>query len=183
MQSYLTDEQLAKIIGCATPKQLEEIRLKIISCLDIANKNMPQAVGSYKVPRVTFDLRGVVAGRANGELIRLNPDLLHDHYEEMINQVIPHEVAHVIEYQKYGYGGHKENWVRIMHMLGVPANRTHNMPAKKARVHPRPYQYRCDCRVHKVTKLIHRRIQNGQWRTCTRCRGIINKDTFLGEGV
>jgi len=76
---------------------------------------------TLKYPEINFKLKGEFAGRAYGErwLIKYNYLLLKLNFQDFIDNTIPHEVAHLVEYAMYGKTGHKETWKNIMKDLGV----------------------------------------------------------------
>lgn len=49
----------------------------------------------FPTPRLTFDLRGTIAGQSVGtDLIRLNMGFVAKESDDMLSQTVPHEVAH-----------------------------------------------------------------------------------------
>jgi SprT protein len=81
-------------------------------------------------PRVKFELRGTVAGRAyySKNLIQFNPILLDENPEHFVKQTVGHEVAHLAAFVKHGgqIRPHGSEWSRVMWALGLPAKRCHN---------------------------------------------------------
>jgi SprT protein len=107
----------------------------------------------------------------------LNIELLHRHYDEMLHQVLPHEIAHCVVWRKYSgrVKSHGQEWAQVMVAFGLKPMRTHMMPTTKARHHPRPHRYACiNCNhIFKVTNNIHRKMENGQIRYCSRCKSRV----------
>jgi SprT protein len=138
-----------------------------------------------RAPEIKYDLRGHVAGYAiGGHTIRINVELLYtDHYDDMINSTVPHEVCHIAAAQMYPYMrvGHGREWKELMWLIGLPATRCHNyetVAARKRQRMPRPYVYECDCRQHALTAIRHKRVLAGYRYHCTYCRGELE---FIGE--
>lgn len=81
-------------------------------------------------PRITFHLRGTVAGYAHYKenRINFNPILLDQNPEDFIQQTVGHEVAHLGAFVKYGgrIQPHGPEWARVMFYLGLPPKRCHN---------------------------------------------------------
>jgi SprT protein len=181
----LDPRDIVTLLGIVTRKQKVEIDDKIAECLEIANKNFPLSnvepghvsPESYNWPEVAFDLKGRVAGQAWGDSkIRLNIHLLHEFYDRLLNQTLPHEIAHCVVARRWpNASAHGYEWAQVMRAFDVPPNRTHNMPTKAARHHPRPHRYACiKCgKTFNVTNNIHRKMENGQIRYCSRCKSRI----------
>lgn len=137
------------------------------------------------MPKFEYDLTGTTAGQAWGkDKIRLNLKALQSDnpqiVEHMYKVTIPHEICHSVEYQLYGRMGHGNGWKFLMNLLGLPANRTHALPLEKARVHKKPYVYRCACRTINLSKTRHDRAQRGRAYICTLCNQQL---WFTGEVI
>ena len=75
----------------------------------LAQEWVDKASAAYDRPfpqiRVSLDLKGTCAGKAYHweARIKLNRFLLRQNPEEMVNQTLPHEVAHVIAHIQYPF--------------------------------------------------------------------------------
>lgn len=130
----LPPELIAKLTGEATAAQKLAVTNKMNDCFAILRAKFPQ----YHLvePKITYDLKGAVAGRAyGGSRIELNIDLLNSkHYDDILERTLPHEIAHIVTYQIWikqgGYTRackpHGRQWQYIMNCLGLAANRCHN---------------------------------------------------------
>ncbi len=53
------------------------------------------------------------------------------HFDTMIDVILPHEIAHQVDYNLFGESekrcGHGKNWKMIMLAYGLPANPYHSM--------------------------------------------------------
>ena len=89
-------------------------------------------------PRTVFDLRGATAGMAVTERsllgeaeqwIRIHPQLLARYPVRMIQQTIPHEVAHLVVdwYLPKATDAHGPEWMAVMVFFGRPPLLFHNM--------------------------------------------------------
>lgn len=141
------------------------------------------------VPVVHFDLKGTTAGQAfSHHRIRLNEGLMVDHWDDFINDTIPHEVAHCVVNFVFGAEvrltrrgkrqriSHGEKWKSVMRAFGVDANRTHDMDVSKVRQARRTktkYEYRCNCcgKSIPVGPKYHKDIQNGRPLSHKGCKG------------
>lgn len=157
-----------------------EIHQRVINKINECSEIVFQKTGQRIIPELSYKLRGTVAGRGgliNGKpTIILNPVLLAENVDKMINQTVPHEFAHVIQYtvfmNSYGNSGHGIIWQRVMGWLGVPAIRCHSYDVTNARVRKvTRHEFVCGCavRVHKVTTIRLNRMMAGTKYCCTYC--------------
>ena len=83
----------------------------------------------YPEPVLVYQQRGTSAGTAWLEKneIRLNPVLLLENQQAFIDEVVPHELAHLLVWKHFGrVAPHGKEWKWMMEsVLGVPALRTH----------------------------------------------------------
>jgi SprT protein len=84
---------------------------------------------------ISFDLRGRVGGWASAKgtprryAMRFNHDMLLREEKEMIDEVVPHEIAHIVCFMKPQLGrNHDYGWAHVCRQLGGTGNRTHDMP-------------------------------------------------------
>ena len=72
-----------------------QIEQQVTHCITIANRyfdiDMP-------LPKIRFNQRGKVAGSAwlHSWEVRFNPILMQDNFTEFLQQVVPHEIAHLV---------------------------------------------------------------------------------------
>ncbi len=69
--------------------------------------------------------------------IELSYELFAEHWQTYMREIIPHELAHQVDWDHYGKAGHGPTWKGIMQNLGLPPTRCHRMKnslheAKKA---------------------------------------------------
>ena len=83
---------------------------------------------------IRLDIRGYrVAGMAcrkgyTNFYLRFHPDAVEKHWDEMVSDVIPHEVAHTVCQMNPTLGkNHDQGWKRVCARLGGNAERTHDM--------------------------------------------------------
>ncbi len=120
--------------------------------------------------------RGTSAGTAWLEKneIRLNPVLLLENQREFIDEVVPHELAHLLVWQHFGrVAPHGKEWKWMMEsVLGVPARRTHRF--ELASVRQNTFPYRCRCQQHQLTVRRHNRVVRGEATyRCVRCGDLL----------
>lgn len=109
-------------------------------------------------------------------------ELAKNHAEDFISQTVPHEVAHWIDVERYGYERtrtgryvhHGRTWKYIMqHVYGLNPDRCHDydvsaVVTKKQERH----NYMCNCcgRVYKLSTTKHNRVLRGKVNySCSRC--------------
>lgn len=69
--------------------------------LQLANQHLGTA---YPEPKINYYQRGTSAGSAYLQTfeIRLNPVLLLENQQSFIDEVVPHELAHLLVYRQFG---------------------------------------------------------------------------------
>jgi len=90
---------------------------------------------SFETPKLECTLRGRTAGNAQGLSFKININLIHKDYDNMVDTV-KHEVAHLIEWKFSRKLSHSPRWKRYMRMIGGDPSRCHDMeipPARKTR--------------------------------------------------
>lgn len=128
---------------------------------------------NYPEPSVFYKQKGTIAGSAsfNRWEIQLNSTLLMENGQIFIDEVIPHELAHLITFRYFGkVAPHGHEWKHIMTtILGVPANRTHSFNIHS--VQSNTWLYHCQCQQHLLTIRRHNRVVQGKAEYRCRCCG------------
>ena len=109
---------------------------------------------NYPEPKLVYQQRGTSAGTAWLESyeIRLNPVLMMENQQAFIDEVVPHELAHLLVWKHFG----------------VPARRTHQFELESVRRNTFPY--RCQCQQHQLTVRRHNRVVRGEATyRCVKC--------------
>ncbi|MEC5317514.1 SprT family zinc-dependent metalloprotease [Brenneria populi subsp. brevivirga] len=130
----------------------------------------------YSEPTVSYQLRGSTAGTAwlQHWEIRLNPVLLQENRQAFIDEVVPHELAHLLVFARFGkVAPHGKEWRWMMEsVLQTPARRTHRFEV--ASVQGKTFPYQCGCRLHQLTVRRHNRVLRGETEyRCRHCGGIL----------
>ena len=126
----------------------------------------------YPEPKLVYQQRGTAAGTAWLESyeIRLNPVLMMENQQAFIEEVVPHELAHLLVWKHFGrVAPHGKEWKWMMEaVLGVPARRTHQFELESVRRNTFPY--RCQCQQHQLTVRRHNRVVRGEATyRCVKC--------------
>jgi SprT protein len=123
---------------------------------------------------IRFDLRGQVAGTASGRFgsytLRFNHDMLLRELEDMRDDTVPHEIAHLVCFARRELGAnHNRGWQRVCVALGGSGDRTHDLDVVYG--NGTTYEYVTD-RGHKIrlSERRHKAVQAG--RTLTYRKGL-----------
>lgn len=132
---------------------------------------------SFTMPEILFNQRGAIAGSARYATwqLRFQPQLLLAHFDTFQQQIIPHEVAHLVVHQVFGrVQPHGAQWRYVMsHIFFAPPHRTHNLTVQA--MQKRTFRYKCGCpEPHELTIRRHNRIckQQAVYR-CKRCGEVL----------
>lgn len=140
---------------------------KVKSCLRVAESRYRRP---FDYQAIHIDIRGRAAGQIRYErsrvkkslpLLRFNPYLLDRYQEVFVDEVVPHECAHLVAYAMHGMKikPHGVEWKAIMRDLyDCKPLVTHrfDMP-RKAR---NTFEYRCACSdtTHQLSVIRHNKI-------------------------
>ena len=154
--------------------------MKRVLLLKTKLKRIEEKANAYKKEYglsfvLLFDLGGAAAGQVTmykdanrPRTLRLNKAYIDNNYEDIIGQTLPHEVAHLLAWDKYGRAskGHGGAWKEMMAKLGVPAERTHKMDASAVYKNT----LYCDCTAHPVSTRMYNSVARGKGRRCRKCK-------------
>ncbi|MBW8190509.1 SprT family zinc-dependent metalloprotease [Neiella marina] len=125
----------------------------------------------FKTPDLVFDQRGTSAGsaRLQSQILRLNPVLLVAQPEVFVEQILPHELAHLLVHQLYGkVAPHGPQWQHMMTaVFDVVAERTHQLDVSD--LQGQQFLYRCGCQQHALTIRRHNKVLRGASYRCRLC--------------
>lgn len=114
---------------------------------------------------------GTVAGLAYPEtlMIELNAQLFLANKSVFLDEIIPHETAHILQFILYPEAKkpHGKEWKKIMKLLGVNPDTYHDMDMSE--IDNGYFRYTCGCKTHSLTKRLHKRTQEGQATQCVEC--------------
>lgn len=136
-------------------------------------------------PSMSFNQRGKVAGSAliKENTIRLNRKLFEHNEDYFLNQVIPHELAHLLVGQIFPFKvkPHGLEWQHIMvSIFKRPAEVTHKLDTSVLGI--KTYQYFCDCQTMELSSIRHNKvINNKQSYKCRRCKVVLRPLNSFGR--
>lgn len=147
---------------------------------------------NHPYPNISASLKITAAGRAifKTNTINYNLALYKNNKETFAQTTIPHEIAHLFEFYfllKKGivfskndtfvilpaYKGkilnHRSLWKTIMRSMGLNPSVGHSYSLKA--IHP--YVYKCACKEHPISQIIHTKILRGKPYRCKHCKTTI----------
>jgi SprT protein len=125
------------------------------------------------MPSVHFNQRGKIAGcaRLQKNELRFNPTLLKDNISLFLDEVVPHEVCHIVAFILYGrVRPHGKEWQSLMiDLFGLQPRTYHKMDVTK--VQGKQFEYKCECGPIELSIRRHNKVVRGQQKyICRKCR-------------
>jgi SprT protein len=133
-------------------------------------------------PSILFTQRGKIAGSAllQKNIIKLHPTLLAQNVDYYLDEVIAHELSHILVYQLFGqYKGilrrervkpHGLEWQTIMtEVFDLVPRVTHQLDVKA--ISMQSFEYECACQSVDLSLIRHNKVIRGkQVYYCKRCK-------------
>ena len=128
---------------------------------------------------------GMAHSNEKGMYIDINVGLVAHYLNDCVELVLPHELAHIIQYARGHSGGHGADWKEYCALLGGDSQRVSKKsypllkPAKKMR----QWKYACTLgETHVLSTVRHNKLQKNKI-TCYNVRGggSIYATGFIGE--
>ncbi|MBV7297821.1 SprT family zinc-dependent metalloprotease [Enterovibrio sp. NIFS-20-8] len=128
---------------------------------------------TFPHPQVLFNQRGKSAGTARLQTwqLRFNPVLLSENPQAFLNEVVPHEVSHLVVYERFGrVRPHGKEWQAVMsQVFGVTPKTTHSFDVSS--VQGKTFTYQCGCDEIPLSVRRHNKVQREQVKyVCRRCK-------------
>lgn len=177
-----------------TPTTVALMKQKVDECIQKARTKYGVTLADVDV---RFDIRGHrIAGQAGHRygtfFLRFHPVACEQHLQEMLDEVVPHEVAHLVCYESPMLGRkHNWGWKNVCIALGGTGSRTHTLnlggPTQSERLQKhldrRPFVYRdSQGTERKVTSQCHKAMQlKGKVYIYRDNRGRIDRSCFLRD--
>ena len=146
---------------------------KVEACYQIAEQHFDQ---TFPRPEIGFKLRGRSAGTAHLQLnkLRFNPVLLTENQQAFIDEVVPHEICHLLCFQLFGrVKPHGKEWQSLMRTLfSLVPRTTHAFDTSS--LSAAQIDYLCGCGPIKLSIRRHNKVRRGQTQyRCKRCQQIL----------
>ncbi|AWL11527.1 Protein SprT [Saliniradius amylolyticus] len=147
----------------------QQLHQRVEHCYCLAEQKLGR---SFPRPKVSLKQRGKAAGSARLQTneLRFNPVLLAENPQAFFDEVIPHEICHLLTWQLYGrVRPHGKEWRGLMgSVFGLTGKASHQMDVSSVR--GKTFAYSCDCGPVELTIRRHNKIQRGQARYyCKKC--------------
>lgn len=153
----------------------QQLLTKIELCYQMAESQLQRR---FPRPEVNFKLRGKSAGVAHLSLnkIRFNLQMLQENQQVFIDQVVPHEICHLLCHQLYGkVKPHGLEWQQLMRDLYQQEPRTTHSFNVQAKPQPR-FNYQCQCGVVALSIRRHNKVVRNQANyRCKRCMQVLKQ--------
>jgi SprT protein len=125
------------------------------------------------LPTISFDLRGTTAAYAwvAKNHIQLNAVLFPENEALFLQEIIPHELSHLLAYGRHGIGieAHGPEWRSIMCTLGVSPTVSYALDIERAMVQL-TVSYACTCQIHAITQRRHNEVVHSRGEKVLECR-------------
>lgn len=146
-------------------KFIAEVKEKLKKAIKQFNSNF-----SADDVSILFNLKGTRAATASFDEVNgvrffglnFNVFNLEHDYDEMLNVIVPHEIAHLICFDKQHFHPKHDNvWKETCLALGGTGERTHRMKTKKARI-TKKYVYMIKEHKFTISSLHHKKVQKDE---------------------
>ncbi|WP_163934203.1 SprT family zinc-dependent metalloprotease [Paraferrimonas sp. SM1919] len=155
-----------------TQEQILQIQTRIEICYQQAEQKLKR---TFIRPQLELNGRGRIAGSANLTLnkLRLNPILFKHNQDEFMQEVIPHEICHLLCYQLFGRTRpHGVQWRSLMQgIFNLPGRATHSMDL--APLQQKSFAYQCKCGPVSLTIRRHNKVLKGAQYLCRKCATVL----------
>jgi predicted SprT family Zn-dependent metalloprotease len=157
-------------------ERIQQVKAKVATLTQQAN-----TLYNVTLPAISirFDLKGSCVGWAGHRwgqyYMRFNTTMMTgESWEHVINDTVPHELAHIVCYFKPNLGhAHNTGWKRVCRALGGNGERCHNETVVYAKGRTYTYTTTAGHEVN-VSDRIHKRIQRGETYSYKHGKGQIH---------
>jgi len=166
----------------------ERLISQVNSCLSLAERHYQRP---FWYQEIKIDMRGRSAGqvvyrRRHGlAVVRFNPFLLKSYKQKYIDEVVPHECAHLIANTLYDgkIKPHGKEWQHVMTSLfDRPPKVTHSFEIEH--LSDVRFSYLCECagKVHRLSTIRHNKVTRGKAEyLCRNCKCRLKEEVLREE--
>ena len=134
---------------------------------------------NFRFPEINFNQRGKIAGcaRLQTNELRFNSILLCDNIDTFLEEVVPHEVCHLLAYTLFGkVRPHGDEWQSLMlKLFDLKGQTYHQMDVSK--VKGKSFNYQCECGPIELGIRRHNKVVKGkQTYICRKCRSPLKAE-------
>jgi len=136
--------------------------------LDVEWSHMKRSLGRAKIDRP--EMNRIVA-LSEPTFVKLGVEFIHNNFNVrrgLLEDVIRHEIAHLVEYEEFGQGGHGKTWKRVARRVGADPTRTTHIPEGVAKLMA-PYYRQCTRCGERLGYLYRRPGKQASKRYCKKC--------------
>lgn len=145
---------------------------KIRECLRIASRKIKKDLPyeGVKFFNKSTDAGYVFASQNN--CVYLNHDLFRKNKKIFLDEIIPHEVAHLVsEALSPRESPHGGTWKIVMRSIfNLKPERCHSMETTGVGRITKKFLYICACQKHEVGVTRHNKLESGKKFTCSKCK-------------
>lgn len=145
---------------------------KIKECLRIARKKIKKDLPyeGVKFFHRSTDAGYVIASKDN--CVYLNHDLFRKNKKRFLDEIIPHEVAHLVsEALSPRESPHGGTWKIVMRSIfNLKPERCHSMDTDGIGRITKKFIYICSCKKHEIGSIRHNKIKSGKKFRCNKCK-------------
>ena len=154
-----------------------ELKKAVNKCFALALKlyglDIPYPEIKLNLKSINNGAKAIFKPAIDISLLRFNFGLYKAMPKLFIEEVVPHEVAHIIA-SKLGYKGHLAMWYTICIALGGTGETYLSRElGQRLRSLNKTYTYSCKCSTHRLTPIRHKRIKKGGHYRCDKCRELL----------
>lgn len=116
--------------------------------LNLIRASLPNEV--FPVIEITYERAYSTAGWADYDLFRINfdPILLNANVQYFMQQIVPHEVAHLMAWFVFGtdIDPHGKEWKSVMVSMGIEPHTYHELDVSISKRITTEYKFACECK-------------------------------------
>lgn len=144
-----------------------QIAKRVQELCDVARERFDVSI----TPTIRYNVTGTTAGLAVFETKTLdfNYELAKHNKKEFVQQIVGHEVGHLVANECYNHTGHGSEWKEVMREMGLRPERCHSLDVSGVARQPKRYPYDCGCQTRMLDRTYHTKAQENGYQ-CNLCQ-------------